>query len=323
MEEWDSKKMTSERKHAIYIRAFAVNLEDEWLRSPEYYHDKSQCLSLECISPAEMGIIKARKLKQGYIEPEELISQLLELNSSDNFTLRKYRHPSMKWGKSRIHEKSKVLTPPASEWFLAQLSHIGDMRRQWGRRSAERYEQEARERWCQVCNIELAPLPDLHLLKDMGRSPSGTLFSRYLVKGLHELRWRANGRGECHYNEEYERAKFRRREVIHRWQDDNPASVLADDSISIYRTWPSALMVQLDALDRETMRRGSERYMADLVEVEKKMQALVAFWKDCGLVTGQRTPPSPELPDPKAKLRGVPWPQYLKDKIKTCRIAFQ
>jgi len=36
--------------------------------------------------------------------------------------------------------------------------------------------------------------------------------------------------------------------------------------------------------------------MADLVEVEKKMQILVAFWKDCGLVTGQMTPPFSSVP---------------------------
>ncbi len=68
-----------------------------------------------------MGIIKARKLKQGYIEPEELISRLRELKPSDNFTLRKYRHPRMTWEKSPICEKSNVLTPPASDWFLDQL----------------------------------------------------------------------------------------------------------------------------------------------------------------------------------------------------------
>ncbi len=87
----------------------------------------------------------------------------------------------------------------------------------------------------------------------MGRSPSGTTFPRHLVKGLHELRNLANERGRRYYDEEYEKAKVQRREIIHRWQDDNPASVLEHDPISIYRTWPSALMDSLDALDQRVI----------------------------------------------------------------------
>ena len=81
-EELDSVEMTPEQKHAIYMRAFAGNLRTEGLRSPRYYQDKSQCLSFDNVSPAEMGYLKARKLKRGYVDPEELIGRLCELKPS-------------------------------------------------------------------------------------------------------------------------------------------------------------------------------------------------------------------------------------------------
>ena len=74
-------------------------------------------------------------------------------------------------------------------------------------------------------------------------------------------------------------------------------------------------MDELDSLDREAIRCGNERYMADLRETEKKTQALTTFWRDCGLVTGERTPPLPQWPDPKAKLCGKYWPDYLFERL--------
>lgn len=50
---------------------------------------------------------------------------------------------------------------------------------------------EARDYWREIRDKELTPLPDLHLLKHIGRSPSGTLFPRYLIIGLRKLRERA------------------------------------------------------------------------------------------------------------------------------------
>ena len=60
--------------------------------------------------------------------------------------------------------------------------------------------------------------------------------------------------------------------------------------LSIYRTWSADLTDQLDEIDREAIRCGRRKYVV-LEEAEKRFQALVAFWGDCGLVTGQRTPP--------------------------------
>lgn len=46
------------------------------------------------------------------------------------------------------------------------------------------------------------------------------------------------------------------------------------------------------------------------------MQLLVTFWRDCGLITGQRLPPSPQWPDSNARIRGLDQPQYLKDRLR-------
>lgn len=324
MEDPENEETTSQRKHAIFMRAFAGNLKAEGLRSPQYYHDKSQCLSFhESASPAEMGYLKARSLKYGYVEPEELIDRLRKLKPTGNFTLRKYRHRLMEWGKSPIIEIPQVSSPPDSEWFLVQVSGIVSTRRQIGYDASEIYRLEAQDHWNKLRNVERIPLPDLHLLKDMGRSPSGTLFPRYLVKGLHELRETADRKGRKYYIEEYEKAKDERKELIHQWRKRNPNSVLADDPLSIYRTWPLELMDQLDTADKRAIQRSWARYMADLRETEKQMQVLVTFWRNCGLVTGQRTPPSPPWPDPKAKLRGLLRPQYVKDRLEALSMEYQ
>ena len=325
MEELDSKKLTSEERHALYMHAFALNLADEGLRSPDYYRDKSPCISFhEDAWPAEIGIYKAKILKWGYIEPEELIRRLNELKPSENFTLRKYRHRQMEWDKSPIPESPEAVSPPPADWFDDQVFFMTQKKRKRGPYTdrdllIDKYCDEARDYWKNICDIDLTPLPDSHLLKHIGRSPSGTLFPRYLVKGLHSLRKRADRRGEKYYDQEYEKAKIQRSEIIQRWQDENPDSILADDPLSIYRIWPAELMAQLNALDQEAMCCGSRRYIADLLETEKEMQKLVSFWRECGLITGLRTPPSPQWPDPKAKLRGLHWPDYLMQRLKTIR----
>jgi hypothetical protein len=51
-------------------------------------------------------------------------------------------------------------------------------------------------------------------------------------------------------------------------------------------------MDELDEIDSETIRYGWRRYKALLTEAEQKMQELITFWRDCGLVTGRRTPPN-------------------------------
>ncbi len=81
-------------------------------------------------------------------------------------------------------------------------------------------------------------------------------------------------------------------------------------------------MDELDEIDREAIRCGRRKYVALLREAEKKMQTLVAFWTDCGLVTGQRTPPSSWWQDPKAKVERLPKPQYLKERLDTINTEY-
>ncbi|KAL8912004.1 MAG: hypothetical protein Q9171_002917 [Xanthocarpia ochracea] len=317
LEDLDTNKLTSEERHALYMHAFALNLADEGLRSPDYYRDSSPCISFhEDAWPAWKGIYKARILKWGHLDPEELIRRLNELKPADNFVLRKYRHRQMEWDKSPIPQSPGAVSPPEPDWFQDQMFWLGQQKRK-RRPYTDRdmlilkYLDEASDYWKKTRDIKLSPLPNLHLLKHIGRSPSGTLFPRYLVIGLRKLRDRVNERGEEFYNQEYEKAKTKRAEIIQRWQNENPDSILADDPISIFRTWPQELMAQLNAVDQEAMRCGSRRYAADLLETESKMQKLVSFWRDCKLITGIRTPPSPQWPDPKAKLKGLHWPAYM------------
>ncbi|KAA6412972.1 MAG: hypothetical protein FRX48_02715 [Lasallia pustulata] len=298
------------------MRVFAAHLEARGLRSPQYYQDKSQCLSLHENCPAhEMAYEKALSLQRGYIEPEELIDRLRKLKPSDNFILRKPRYAPWPWDKSPIRGTPYLELPPTSDWFFLQTSDIGRMKPQIGEEDSRLYRQEAQGHWDKVRNVKLTPFPDLHLLKDMGRSPSGTLFPRYLAKGLRKLRGTADHWGVQYYIEEYDKVKVKRAELIHQWKDEHPHSILADDPISIYRTWPTELMDQLDAADQEGIQRAWALYMADLAETEKRMQLLLTFWRDCGLITGQRTPPSPQWPDPMSKLRGLEWPQYVADRL--------
>ncbi|KAL9013853.1 MAG: hypothetical protein Q9173_001477 [Seirophora scorigena] len=327
-EDLDSSKLTAEERHALYMHAFAVNLADEGLRSPDYYRDNSPCISFHGDAwPAEKGIYKAKILKWGYLDPDELVRRLSELKPAENFTLRKYRHRQMQWKKSPIPGSPGVISPPEPDWFMDQKFWLGQQMTKIGPYTDRdmvilKHLDEAKDYWRKIRDIELSPLPDLHLLKHIGRSPSGTLFPRYLVIGLHKLLDRANNRGQAFYNEEYEKAKTKSTEIIQRWQDDNPDSILARDPVSIFRTWPQDLMAQLNAVDQEAMRCGSRRYAADLLETESKMQNLVSFWRDCRLITGTRTPPSPQWPDPKAKVKGLYWPDYLCQKKETIRKQF-
>ena len=159
------RDMTPDQKQAIYIRAFTLNLQDEGLRSPEYYRDKSQCLSFGDISPAEMGIIKAMKLKRGYVDPDELIRRLHLLKPSENFLLREYNHRIMQWDQSPLDEESVVIDPPHPDWFWEQIDDIEDMRSKLGNRVTDNLRREIGASWTKERNIELTPLPDLHLEK--------------------------------------------------------------------------------------------------------------------------------------------------------------
>ena len=313
--ELDYKGRTYAERHALFMTGFSNILENEGLRSPGYYHDKSQCISFQDCSPAEMGIIKAERLKWGYVEPEELIEKLQKLKPSHNFTLRRYRHPKMSWDKTPIPETPRVRNFPKPHWFLDQQNSVYDLKRRLGDSLTEAYWDEARNHWDRVCDIELAPVPDNYLLRHINHSPSGTLFPRYLVKALQHLLNSTHKRGLQYYYDKYGLARQKREDTIRHWRVDHPGEVLADDTLSIYRTWPVELMACLDEVDQEAIREGNRFYMAELEITGQKMQELVMFWKNCGLVTGTRTPQSPQWPDPKAKLRGVYWPKYLGERL--------
>lgn len=257
------------------------------------------------------------------------------MKPSDNFELRKFRHPRMEWkNPTPLEEEGLEIEPNWPTWLYDQLYAVSAMETQSGRKSAARYHeqirksavqhrQEIKDRWDAFeSGVELTPLPDLHLLRDMGRSPGGTLFPWYLVKGLMALREDANNRGEKSYREEYNRAKEKREKAINQWRVRNSDSILADDPLSIYRTWPADLMAELDEIDGEAIRCGKKKYVAILRVAEPKMQALVAFWTECGLVTGQRTTPSCWWQDPKVKAGQLPKPQCLQERLNAINAEF-
>ena len=323
--DYDGSVLTSEQRRALFKKYWAMHCEIFELRSPQYYEGKSQCLSVsETAWPGAVAMLKAEKLKQGYVEPEDLIARLCRLKPSDNFELRKYRHPPMSWkSPTPLEEEGFERLPPDPDWLLDQLCAVTNMEKRLGGRLADQYRREIKDRWVTVkSGVELTPLPNLHLLRDMGRSPGGTLFPWYLVKGLMTLRNHANDEGNKLYDEEYDSATVKREEAINRWKERNPDSMLADDPLSIYRTWPADLVDDLNEIDREAIRYGRRKYVALLREAEEKMQALLAFWRNCGLVTGQRTPPSSWWQDPKAKVKRLPKPQYLENGLDAIKTVF-
>ena len=247
------------------------------------------------------------------------MERLRKLKPSDSFELCKFRHPRMSWkSPTPLAEKGFENFPPNPGWLEKQLYGVCDTEGLMGRKSAAQYHQqicksaiqfrqEIRDRWVVIeSGIEMTPLPDLHLLRDMGHSPGGTLFPWYLVKGLMALRNNTNETGDKSYQEEYDSAEVKREEAINQWRERNPGSILAEDAISIYGTWPADLMDELNEIDREAIRRGMTKYVALLGQAGKNMQTLVTFWRDCGLVSGQRTPPSSWWQDPKAKVKRLP-----------------
>ena len=310
----DHKGRTPAERHALFMTGFTNILRHEGLRSPGYYHDKSQCISFQDCTPAEMGIIKAERLKWGYVEPRELAKRLRQLKPSHNFTTRKCRFPRILWDKSPIPDTPPIEDIPEAHWFWDQKFGIWGLKRRLGESLTKHYEDEVQNYWDRLCNIELAPVPDIYFLTHINHSPSGTLFPRYLVKALWELLDAVHKRGLRYYYDKGDRAKIKREEIIRQWQINYPSEILADDVLSIYRTWPPDLMARLDEVDREAIREGRKLYMADLENTGQKMQELVAFWRNCGLVTGTRTPPSPQWPDFSAKLRELLAPHYFHER---------
>ena len=290
----DEKPLTAEEKRTIYLNSYAANLKDEGMRSPAYYRGRSPFMSFDSPIPAVMGILKATRVRKSYIEAEDLIRRLRELESCNGYAPRYYDHPAMRWESYSEYQTPGVWKPDKSIWFWDKLSNISDLRRKLGHEATEHHRQLAIDHWDKVCDIQLAPVPDSHLLKHINHSASGTLFPRYLVKGLHTLRAHANLEAQISYGRREKEAEIKRQEVIREWTQAQPDS-LAFDPCSIYTTWPSELMDKLDVLDQEAMQDGNAEYIAILQETEQKMQTLVAFYEDNHLITGERTP-SPQWP---------------------------
>ncbi|KAI4132513.1 MAG: hypothetical protein LQ347_002552 [Umbilicaria vellea] len=319
--DYDGSVLTPEQRRALIEKYWAMHCEIFELRSPQYYEGKSQCLSVsETAWPGAVAMLKAEKLKQGYVEPEELIARLRMLKPSDIFELRKFRHPLMSWkSPTPLEEEGFERLPPDPDWLLDQLYAVTHMERRLGGQLTDQYRREIKDR---QIRRGIDAFARLALIEGYGAQSGRTLFPRYLVKGLMTLRHHADTQGNKLYDEEYDSATVKREKAINRWKERNPDSMLQDDPLSIYRTWPADLVDDLDEIDREAIRCGRRKYVALLREAVEKMQALVAFWKNCGLVTGQRTPPSSWWQDPKAKVKRLPKPQYLNNGLDAIKTAF-
>ena len=325
--DYDGSRLTPEQRRALF-KYWSMHLEMFGLRSPQHYGHKSQCLSVsETAWPGAASLVEAERLKRGYIEPNDLINRLHKLKPSDDFELRKYCHPYMSWVRpTPLDEEGFEVLPPPPEWLYRYLGKVTVMERKMALKSAsgdhqkikdwaDQHRQEMTDRWNAVqFGPDQTPLPDLHLLKDIGRSPKGTLFSWYLVKGLMTLRDQATKTGNASYRKEFHIAETTR-EAIQRWSQRNPDVILADNAISICKTWPPDLMDELGEIDREAFRCGDRKYMAILLEAEKKMQELVTFWTNCGLVTGHRTSPQCWWQDIKAMTKWLPKPEGLQKRL--------
>ena len=279
------------------MKAFAAILKATGLRSPQYYQDKSQCTSFADIKPVDRACVKAANLKSGYIEPTDLVERLQKLKPSDNFELREYGHPYMSWIRSPLcHEYPPDLKELPPLWVFKKQSELS---RLLGRGPAKPFEDWLEEHWEKIeLSLNRTPLPDLHLLKNIGSSPNGTLYPRYLVIGLHSLRNGVEEKVLRIYHKNVQDAEEKRRAAILDWERRHQTVKLDHNLIHIFRTWPSDLMDTLDEIDRQTARSGRRTYIDLLVEAEKQMQKLVKFWGDCGLITGQRTPPPPAIRSP-------------------------
>lgn len=161
-----------------------------------------------------MGIIKAERLKYGYVDPEELIKPLRQLKPSHNFSLRRYHHPPMLWNKSPVHETPRIHDVPVALWVADQEYGIQDLKKELSESSIQSHLEEARKYWNKVRDIKLDPVPDIWVLTHINHSSSGTLFPRYLVKGLWGLLNIAHDRGLKYCDDREERAGKKREEII-------------------------------------------------------------------------------------------------------------
>ncbi len=81
-------------------------------------------------------------------------------------------------------------------------------------------------------------------------------------------------------------------------------------------------MNDLNEIDWEAIWHERRKYMALLKEIKKKMQTLITLWRDCELVTQQRSSPSFWWQDLKVKVKWFFKPQYLNDWLDAIKIEF-
>ena len=96
--DYDGSRLTPEQRRALFKSYWPIHLKMIGLRSPQYYvqyyREKSKCLSVsETAWPGTLIYLDTEKLKRCFIDPEDLIKRLSKLKPSDNFELRKFRHP--------------------------------------------------------------------------------------------------------------------------------------------------------------------------------------------------------------------------------------
>lgn len=290
--------MTEDQRHAQFMKTFAISLYSFGLRSPKYYEDKSQCIPfVGDVDPIVKGFTKAGLLNVGYIEPKDLIGRLRQLKPSENFELHEYQHPYMLWAKTPYRNGRTYENPEyIPDWLLRETMRVYDIVRPRHRDRCQHLYRLLSERWEKIeLSIDLTPLPDLQLLKNMGSSPNGTLYPRYLVEGLCALRERAEEKASHLSGDNSEKSSIKRAATISDWKNQHPDVKLNHHPESIFRTWPSDLMDKLDEIDRETARFERSSYIDFLEGAEKEMQELLKFWRECGVLTGQRTPTSPDV----------------------------
>lgn len=297
-EEMEEKctSMSPGESHALFMKTFAWILKDQGLWSPQYYEDKSQCVSFADIRPAEKGIIKAHRLKAGFIEPADLIKRLQQLKPSENFELREYKHPGISWVKPPLYHEDKYppdITEESPLWVFEMYCRLFHL---LGNRRCKPFFAWLDEHWKKIeLSLNRTPLPDLRLLKNHGSSPNGTIYPRYLIQGLHSLRESVEDKVKCIYEKKVTKAAEKRKATVLDWEERHPDIKLNHDLTCMYRTWPSNLMDKLDEIDRQTAWSQRRIHIDRLVKAEKQMQELVNFWKDCKLINGQRTPLSPPI----------------------------
>ena len=146
--QFDPSVLTPEQSQALFSKYWAIHCETFELRSPQHYEGISQCLSIsETVWPGAVAMLKAQKIKQGYIEPEDLIARLRMLKPSDNFQLRKFQHPPMSWkSPTPLKEEGYEISPSDPDWFCNQLYNAPKMERRLGNSWVRQYRREVRDR---------------------------------------------------------------------------------------------------------------------------------------------------------------------------------